>query len=230
MATTRQSASARGWARLLLAGVGTAALVLLASRAESIGERIPFVFLALWAGSATMVGLVFSPVGPDLAGHAPQDAARRLLWARKLRLAAVSLLPFTLVPLLEVGRSGHDPALWLMDGALVITLCSVPYFTLLTRGVVGGVALSIALPSLLWVPASSALFAVIKRSQREGVGTAADPFAMHAFFAPEFRYLFYLLCATVLFVYCPVMLALGRRQFLRTPDAGPGPAPDPAGK
>lgn len=218
MTASRQSTSCREWVWLLLAAVGTGALVLLVNQTEEIGERIPFVFLALWVGSATTAGLVFLPSAPDpgVPTLTPQAAARRHLWAHKLRLTSISLLPLTLVPLLEVYRSGYDPALWLIDGALVITLCSVPYFTLLARSVIGGVVLSVALPSLLWFPVSWAFFSIIKRSQLEGVGTTADPTAMHAFFAPEFRHLFYILCAMILVIYCPIMMALSRRRFLRT--------------
>jgi hypothetical protein len=185
---------------------------------DVIDERVEAVFFTLWVGSAIMAGLVFSPNVPDPGAPAltSQVATRRRLWTRKLRLTSLGLLPLTLVPLLEVRRSGHDPILWLMDGALVITLCSVPYFTLLARGVLGGVVLSIALPSFLWFPVSWWFFSIIKRAKLEGVGTTADPTGMHAFFAPEFRHLFYVLCALILGVYCPIMMALSRRQFLRT--------------
>jgi len=230
MTAFRQSISCQEWTRILLAGAGTLGVILLANQTEEIGERIPFVFLALSAGSATMAALVFVPSAPNPAVPAPQTTARRPLWAHKLRLTFIGLLPLAVVPLLEIRRSGYDPALWLIDGALVITLCSVPYFTLLARSVVGGVALSVAAPWLLWVPVSTAFFSIIRRSQQEGIGTTADPIGLHAFFAPEFRHLFYILCAMILGVYCPIMMVLSRRRFLRTSqDAEPGAAPDRRG-
>lgn len=213
-----QSAGPPTLVRLLITGVVTVAVVLMADRTEPGGVRISFVFVALWIGSATMAALVFSQKtgGQGEVAMTRGAAARRDRWVRKLRLAGGCLLPLALVPLLEIRRSGHDPALWLLDGALVITLCSVPYFTLVTGNVVGGVALSVASPCLLWHPVSWALFSKIHRAQLEGIGTTADPTAMHAFFAPEFRYLFYILCAMILLVYCPIMMALGRRRFMRS--------------
>ena len=43
------------------------------------------------------------------------------------------------------------------------------------------------------------------------------------FLAPEFRHLFYLLCAVVPLVYCPLMSWLGRRRFFRSHDAAGEP-------
>lgn len=159
MTRLRQTASHRESVPLPLAGVVTVLLVLLANRLEEIGERIPLVFLSLWVGSSTVTALVFLRVAPrpGLPPPAPDRAARRSLWRRRLWLAGIALLPLSLVPLLEVGRSGYDPALWLMDGALVMALCGVPYFTLLAQSLVGGVVLSVALPSLLWSPVSGLL-------------------------------------------------------------------------
>ncbi len=215
-----QAISRREWIQVLLAMAGTVGVILLASQTAEMGERIPFVVLALSAGSATIAALVFVPRQPDQAMPVLRESARRRLWVHKLRLACAGLLPLTLVPLLEIRRSGYDPALWLIDGMLVITLCSVPYFTLLARSVAGGVVLSVIVPWILWTPVSTVFFSVIRRSQLEGVGTTADSIGMHAFLAPDFRHLFYILCAMILGVYCPIMLALSYRRFMRkSPDA-----------
>ena len=207
---------------LLAAVLGTVGLVLLACQIEEIGERIPLMFVSLWVGSATIAGLVFSPgavalppAAPPLEPFAAGGVTVQQLWALELRRTCAWLLPLTPAPLLEIHRSGYDPALWLINGALVVPACSVPYFRLLGGSVVGGVVLNIGCLSLLWLPFVTWFSGVIERSRKGGIGSTADPFALHAFLAPEFRYLFYTLCGMILLVYCPIMFVLGRRRFVR---------------
>ena len=61
-------------------------------------------------------------------------------------------------------------------------------------------------------------------SVRAKGGRIAHGAAFEEFFRrPEYRYLFYILCALMLLGYCPALLWLGHRRFLR--QAGP---PSPA--
>lgn len=102
MNASRQPISRREWTQVLLAGTGTLVVILLVGRTEEIGERIPFLFLALSAGSATMAALVFlrTSTVPLPPGTTPEQG-----WAHKMRLTSLGLLPLTLVPLLEMRRS-----------------------------------------------------------------------------------------------------------------------------
>lgn len=202
---------------ILLIIACTICLVLLADRTEQIGERIPQVLLSVWAGSATLIALIFSnreaarrssPLA-ELAGTGPEA------WGDKMRLTGVVLLPLTFVPLLEIRHSGYDAALWLMNGILVVSVCSVPYFWLLARGILGAVALSICCFGLLWHCAAWGLFMIIERMEAaKEVSTVDTSFTFHAFLAPEYRVFFYALCGAALLVYCPVMMWLGYRRFL----------------
>jgi hypothetical protein len=202
--------------RIILAGIVTAALVLWAHQSPEIGGRVPLVFVSLWFGSAVVVSLIFSTESFTLRAPAGQSdvLARRCQWSYKMRMTGTCLLPLALVPLLEMHGVGNDPAVWLIDCALVISFCTVPYFALVARGVIGGVALSMGSLQLLWTCGASAFFVVIQNAEKEKGQVIRGP-AFHVFFKPEYRYLFYTLCALVLLAYCPIMLWLGRRRFLR---------------
>jgi hypothetical protein len=103
-----------------------------------------------------------------------------------MRVAALCLLPLALVPLLERHGVGDDPAVWLLDCALFISICSVPYFTLVAGTVVGGAALSIGAFQALWTCGASALFVIMEHLE-SGKGRR----------------------------YCPLLLWLSHRRFLR---------------
>ena len=204
--------------RTLVAGIVTLGLVLWAHQLPTIGGRVPMVFVALWFGSTTMVAVIFSTDGgrSPAPGPLPDDVARRDLWRRKMRVTVYSLLPLTLVPLLERRGVGNDPAVWLLDAALFISMCSVPYFTLVARTVVGGAVLSVGAFQALWIAGASAFFRIMDRSVRAKGGQIAQGAAFEEFFRrPEYRYLFYILCALMLLGYCPALYWLGRRRFLR---------------
>jgi hypothetical protein len=204
--------------RTIIAGIVTLGLVLWAHRLPTIGGRLPMVFVALWFGSATMVALIFSMDGgnPHVQDTLPRDVSRRDLWRNKMRMAVCSLLPLALVPLLERRGVGNDPAVWLLDSALFISICSVPYFTLVARTVVGGFALSVGAFQALWICGASAFFRIMEQSVQAKGGQIAHGAAFEEFFRrPEYRYLFYSLCALMLLGYCPALLWLGHRRFLR---------------
>lgn len=175
------------------------------------------VFVALWFGSATMVALVFSMAGfnPQFGGAQPRDVTRQYLWRYKMGMTVLCLLPLTLVPLLERHGVGDDPAVWLLDCALFISICSVPYFTLVTRTVVGGAVLSIGAFQAIWTCGASIAFVIMKHLE-SGKGRPLAPGAtFEDFFRLEYRYLFYILCAVMLLGYCPALLWLSHRRFLR---------------
>jgi hypothetical protein len=227
--------------RLIIAALATLGLVLWAHQLPTIGGRVPMVFVALWCGSAALVALIFSTEGatPRLPGATPSGLTPQELWRYKLRAAVCCLLPFSLIPLLERRGVGNDPAVWLLDAALFISLCSVPYFTLLARdggngadplaagggrealarpvrAVIGGVALSVGAFQALWICGASALFRIMERSVTAKGGHMAKGAAFEEFFRrAEYRYLFYLLCAVMLLGYCPALLWLSHRRFLR---------------
>lgn len=204
----------------------TICLVLLADRTEQIGERIPQILLSVWAGSATLIALVFSDRRIAWCSSAPAQNAvtGSKAWADKMRLIGVALLPLTFVPLLEIRHSGYDPALWLMNGILIVSVCSVPYFWLLARGVIGAVALTICFFGLLWHFAAWGLFMIIKWMETaKDVPTVDTSHTFHAFLAPEYRVFFYGLCGAALLIYCPVMMWLGYRRFLTDQSAQSGP-------
>ena len=114
--------------RLVVAGVVTIGMVLGAHQWRTIGGRVPMVFVALWFGAATMVALVFSP---NLLRARRVDGALKRAgeasWQGRMREAGVALLPLALVPLLEFAGVHNDPAVWLLDCALLIAICTVPY-------------------------------------------------------------------------------------------------------
>jgi len=218
--------------KILLTIACTICLVLLADRTEQIGERIPQVLLSVWAGSATLIALIFSdrPIARRSSALAQSGVTGSEAWGDKMRLIGVALLPLTFVPLLEIRHSGYDPALWLMNGILIVSVCSGPYFWLLARGIIGAVALNICCFSLLWHFAAWGLFMIIKRMETaKEVSTVDTSNTFHAFLAPEYRVFFYGLCGAALLVYCPVMMSLGYRRFLTDQSAqGAGPNRRPA--
>jgi hypothetical protein len=210
--------------KILLTIACTLCLVLLAYRTEQIGERIPQVLLSVWAGSATLIALIFSDrrVARRSSALAQSAVTGSEAWGDKMRLIGVALLPLTFVPLLEIRHSGYDPALWLMNGILIVSVCSVPYFWLLARGIMGAVALNICCFSLLWHFAAWGLFMIIKRMETaKEVSTVDTSHTFHAFLAPGYRVFFYGLCGAALLVYCPVMMWLGYRRFLTDQSAQP---------
>ena len=176
------------------------------------------VFVALWFGSATMVALVFSTDGfnPRFWRVQPHDVSRQYLWRYKMRVTFLSLLPLTLVPLLERHGVGNDPAVWLLDCALAISICSVPYFTLVARTAVGGTVLSIGAFQALWTCGASAAFVIMKHLENGKGRGLPQGGNFEDFFRLEYRYLFYLLSALMLLGYCPALLWLGRRRFMIT--------------
>ena len=203
--------------RIITAGIVTVGLVLWAHQLPTIGGRVPMVFVALWFGSATMVALVFSMEGfnPQFWGAQPRDATRQHLWSYKMRMTVLCLLPLTLVPLLESHGVGNDPAVWLLDCALFISICSVPYFTLVARTAVGGAVLSVGAFQALWTCGASAFFVIMKHLENGKGRRLPQGGTFEDFFRLEYRYLFYTLCALMLLVYCPALLWLGHRRFLR---------------
>lgn len=199
--------------RLLATGLITLGLVLGAHQWQTIGGRVPMVFVALWFGSATMVALVFSP---DLVRAPPPGVVtldpQALGWTAKLRLSGLAVLPLAVVPLLERRGVHNDPAVWLLDCALLIALCTVPYFTLLARSVLGGAVLSIGAFQALWTCGASALFVLMREIEKQRTGRLPHGWTFEDFFRPEYRYLFYILTAVMVLGYCPVLLYVGYRR------------------
>src|SRR5579871_3654171 len=138
---------------IIIAAIVTLGLVLWAHQSPTIGGRVPMVFVALWFGSATMVAVTFrrEEAKRPVPTASAQDGAEQALWRQTMGMAAASLLPFSLVPLLERRGVDNDPAVWLLDAALFISLCTVPYFTLVARTVIGGFALSVGAFQALWI-------------------------------------------------------------------------------
>ena len=204
--------------RILAAGLVTLGLVLWAHQLRTIGGRVPMVFVGLWFGSAAIVALVFSREG---VATGPLPVTPEHLWRDKIRLAFLCLLPLTLVPLLERAGVADDPAVWLLDGALVISLCTVPYFTLVARTAFGGAVLSIGAFQALWTVGASILFVGMEHlANAKGTGLP-DGGTFEDFFRPEYRFLFYLLCVVMVLGYCPAVLWLGYRRFVRQPPSRP---------
>ncbi len=203
--------------RIIIAGLVTIGLVLWAHQLPGIGARVPMVFVALWFGSATMVALVFAMDGfnPRFPGAELRDGTRQQLWRHKIWITALYLLPLTLVPLLERHGVGDDPAVWLLDCALFISLCSVPYFTLVARSTLGGAVLSIGAFQALWTCGASIAFVIMKRLELAKGRPLPHGGTFEDFFRLDYRYLFYILCAVMLLGYCPALLWLGRRRFSR---------------
>jgi hypothetical protein len=202
--------------RLVVAGAVTVGMVLGSHQWRTIGGRVPMVFVGLWFGSATMVALVFSP---NLLRARRSDVdltwAGEAAWGNKMRVAGAALLPFALVPLLEFAGVHNDPTVWLLDCALVIALCTVPYFTLLARSVLGGVVLSVGAFQALWIAGASGLFVLMQDLERQQTGHVPVGWTFEDFFRPEYRYLFYILSTVMVLGYCPALLYLGYRRFRR---------------
>ncbi len=201
--------------RLVVTGLATLALVLYARHWETIGGRVPMVFVALWFGSATMVALVFSPYLFRAPREPTTPEPASLSWPGRLRRSAVALLPLALVPLLERASVHNDPAIWLLDGALAIALFTVPYFTLVARSVLGGVVLSIGAFQALWICAASGLFVLMQTLEQRKTGRWPQGWTFEDFFRPEYRYLFYTLTAVMVLGYGLTLLYLGRRRYGR---------------
>jgi hypothetical protein len=202
---------------IVVALVSTIGLVFLADRVQEIGERIPMVLLSMWAGSATIAASIFSArgLGPYSSACAQVTLTDSQLWTCKMRLTGTSLLPLAWMPLVEIRHSGYDPALWLMNGILIVSLCGVPYWLSFARSIIGAVVLSICSLSLLWHFSAWALFTIIIRMEAvKNVSTVDTSRTLHAFLAPEYRIFFYCLCGMALLIYCPVMMWIGYRRFL----------------
>ncbi len=213
---------------IVVALVCTIGLAFLADRVQEIGERIPFVLLSMWAGSATITALIFSAgLGPQSLASAQVTTTGPQSWTYKMCLIGASLLPLVFVPLLELRHSGHDSALWLMNGILIVSFCSVPFFWLLARSIIGAVVLSMCSLSLLWHFSAWALFTIIQRMEAaKTVSTVDTANTFHAFLAPEYRIFFYLLCGAALLVYCPLTMWIGYRRFLAERSAQQDAAPN----
>ena len=125
------------------------------------------VFVALWFGSASMVALIFSMDDSNLVlgGVAQGDINREHLWRRKLRTSVFCLLPLTLVPLLESRGVGNDPAVWQLDCALLISIFTAPYFTLVAKGAFGGTVLSIGAFQAVWTCLASIFYVIMERQE-----------------------------------------------------------------
>lgn len=203
--------------RVVTAGIITIGAILWAHQLPTIGGRVPVVFVVLWFGSTTMVAFVLAieATDPPLGGPQPGDLAREHLWRHQMRLAVLCLLPLALVPLLERHGVGNDPAVWLLDCALVISICCVPYFTLVARTVLGGIVLSIGAFQALWTIGASAGFVILEHLEAEQGRRLPHGGTFEDFFRPEYRYLFYILSAVMVLGYCPVILWSGHRRFLR---------------
>jgi len=203
--------------QILTAGIATIGLVLWAHQLPTIGGRVPMVFVALWFGSATMVALIFGMAKGNWPFReiVPSETSGEQLWRYKMRVAASSLLPLTLIPLFESRAVRNDPAIWLLDCAFVVSLCSVPYFTLVARTVLGGAVLSVGAFQALWICGASLCFRIMERAVQAAGGQIARGAAFEEFFRrPEYRYLFYCLSAVMMLGYCPVLLWLSHRRFL----------------
>jgi hypothetical protein len=203
--------------RILVANIVTYGLVLWAHQSPTIGGRVPMVFVATWFGSAVIVAMVFlmkHPGGVEGVEFAEED--RRRLWRQRMRISFFGLLPLAFVPLVEMRGVSYDPAVCLLDAALFISVCTVPYFTLVARTIVGGVVLSMMAFQILWILGACILFRVMQQSlaakgEQIGKGAAFEEFFRH----PDYRYLFYILCAVMLLGYCPLVLWLGQRRFFK---------------
>ena len=198
--------------KILAAGVLTLGLVLWAHQLRTIGGRVPMVFVALWFGSTAIVALVFA-MTPVATG--PLPITRERLWRHNLRLALGCLAPLTLVPLLERAGVANDPAVWLLDTGLVIALCTVPYFTLIAKTAFGGAVLSLGAFQALWIAGASILFVIMEHLAKASGTGLPNGGTFEDFFRPEYRFLFYLLCLVMLVGYCPAILWLGHRRFVR---------------
>jgi hypothetical protein len=203
--------------RILIAGVVTVGLILWAHELPTIGGRVPMVFVALWFGSSSIVALVFAMAdgGSPGRGVPPRDITRQEMWRYKMRMSVSCLLPLALVPLLERHGVGDDPAVWLLDSALIISVCTVPYFTLVSRTAFGGAVLSVGAFQALWTCGASVLFVIMEQLERRQGRILTRQASFEAFFRLEYRFLFYALCGLMLFGYCPVLLWLSRRRFFR---------------
>ena len=212
-------------ATIFTAGLLTLGLVLWAHQLRTIGGRVPMVFVALWFGSTAMVALIFS-MAP--VAHEPLPLAREPLWRHKLRLALLCLTPLALVPFLERAGVANDPAVWLLDGALVVALCTVPYFTLVARSAFGGAVLSVGAFQALWIAGASLQFVIMAHLAKVSSAGLPDGGTFEDFFRPEYRFLFYILYAVMMLGYCPAILWLGHRRFVRPmplPPGAPGSIP-----
>ncbi|MEO8032732.1 MAG: hypothetical protein ABJC74_11395 [Gemmatimonadota bacterium] len=203
--------------RIVTAALIAFGLILWAHQLPTIGGRVPLVFVGFWFGSTVIVALIVSieAVNPSIGEVMRRRAERQVEWRDKMRMTALCLLPFMLVPLLERRGVGNDPAVWLQDAAPLIAICTVPFFTLVARSVVGGAVLSVGAFQVVWTCGASALFVVMKQSAAAKGKPLAQGGNCEGFFRSDYRSLFSLLCVVMLLGYCPALLRLGHRRFLR---------------
>jgi hypothetical protein len=191
----------------------TLGVILWVHQVPTIGGRVPLVFVVAWFGAAAIVALIFARPASRVSTSVLERANTE--WRARMLESVRWLLPFALVPLLERRGVRSDPAVWLLDAAPVIALTTVPYFTVVARTAFGGAVLSIGAFQAVWICGASALFVVMKRTAAATGTPLPDGGNFEDFFRPEYRYLFLGLCAAMLFGYCPALLRLGRRRFLR---------------
>jgi hypothetical protein len=200
-------------------------LILWVHQLPTIGGRVPLVFVVAWFGATAIVALIFARPSSTRTGAAPLSLAERsdTEWRARMQESARWLLPFALVPLLELRGVRSDPAVWLLDAAPIIALTTVPYFTGVARTAFGGAVLSIGAFQAVWTCGASALFVVMKRTAGATGAPLPDGGTFEDFFRPEYRYLFLGLSAAMLLGYCPALLRLGYRRFLRLNERGARP-------
>ncbi|HLX78755.1 MAG TPA: hypothetical protein VKR27_07710, partial [Acidimicrobiales bacterium] len=75
--------------------------------------------------------------------------------------------------------------------------------------------LSIGAFQALWTCGASVLFVIMEHLESGKGRRLARGATFEAFFRLDYRYLFYVLCALMLLGYCPVLLWLSHRRFLR---------------
>nr|CAS02814.1 putative integron gene cassette protein [uncultured bacterium] len=194
--------------QLFITSAATLGLVAWAHSLPTIGGRVPMVFIAMWFGSSTIVALIFR--------NALQDPKTPEVWHRRTGRSLAWLLPLAAIPALEMKGVSYTPSVWLLDCSLLISVCCTPYFTIISRSVVGGVSLSVAAFQGLWIIGASVCFNIMQNSIQANGGHIEPGAAFEEFFRrPEYTYLFYYLCGLMMLVYCPILLCLGRRRFVK---------------
>src|SRR5687767_2111596 len=77
-----------------------------------------------------------------------QPVDRRRIWRQKLLVMVAALIALMVVLL------AMESAAWPVAVVATVAFCTVPYFTLLGRGTIGGIILSIPIPGVLFVAGS----------------------------------------------------------------------------